>query len=642
MRIENIRITNYRSIKDLEITMNHGCQVLVGINESGKSNILKALSLLDPTNNTSIADLRIERRDENPIEEGRIQFHFQLDRKAIEQIVEKVSRKFDELSLTTPLVTHKDKQLFLADFCKERAIGFHEIRLPGGERSTKYWTLPKGTYQITPGWQKHKTSATQPVGAGKTITTSTTETYFHASSPTSPIDGEASDSLLEDINKLVGLEVVDHIKSNLPTCIYWKYSDQYLLPSSINIDAFSQNPEICIPLRSMFELAGYSATNISTAIQSTRLQQPNRYINLLNKVSEAATRHLHSVWRDQKGVRVELRPNGSELVPIIQDDQVGMDMLNRSDGFKRLVTFLLQVSARVKTEQIANTLILIDEPEIALHPRGARNLMNELIEIGKNNQVVYSTHSIFMIDKDCIDRHIIVEKKSEITSISRAEKSRIQDEDVIYSAIGYSIFESVNETNIIFEGWKDKELFRVLRDAVIKKDRSKKEKLESIGLTFAEGVKDVKNVCKFLELANRPCLIISDNDAAGMSHKKEHERTRTWGTWLTIGDILTDLNVFSSEDLLCLDAIIKRANQFQKEIPNLGEVSKDNFTQGTPNIKCLETWLKSANLEQEEHKLALLNLKNKLFDKLKRDEILESADKLIEFVLNHQFKQPEL
>ena len=47
MRLDRVEIANFRSIKDVTITFEPRCRVLLGINESGKSNILNALVLLD-------------------------------------------------------------------------------------------------------------------------------------------------------------------------------------------------------------------------------------------------------------------------------------------------------------------------------------------------------------------------------------------------------------------------------------------------------------------------------------------------------------------------------------------------------------------------------------------------------------------
>jgi len=46
MKLDYIRIKNFRSIKDCRIKFDIPCRTLVGINESGKSNVLRALRLL--------------------------------------------------------------------------------------------------------------------------------------------------------------------------------------------------------------------------------------------------------------------------------------------------------------------------------------------------------------------------------------------------------------------------------------------------------------------------------------------------------------------------------------------------------------------------------------------------------------------
>lgn len=505
-------------------------------------------------------------------------------------------------------------------------------------RSSSFWELPDKRYSIVDGWRISKNSEDLSLLNLSDTKVAIKNTQIFQSGLFKAFEDLTTEPVTADqINEAIGAHVLKRIKAELPKCVYWNYSEKYLLPSSVNIDEFVANPDICVPLKSMFELAGYVDQQIGATITAARQQSPHRYLNLLTRVSNAATRHLHSVWKDHKGVKVELRPDGPALVPVIQDDQVPMNMANRSDGFKRLVSFLLQVSAKVRTSQLKNTLILIDEPEIALHPHGAKSLMQELISIGQSNNVVYSTHSIFMIDRDNIDRHLIVEKKNEVTTVWRADKSRIQDEDVLYGAIGYSIFETVKKKNVLFEGWRDKELFRVMRDAQIKADKKLKPAFDEIGLTFAEGVKDVKHVSKFLELADRGCLIISDGDGAGISGQNEHARTRSWGKWITLNDIYGPGLKISIEDLITQTSVIKRSNQFRKELPGLAELSAIDFKQGDSTIKTLDTWLRTLALPDDERKEAMNELKNQLFDKLKRDDIRDEAAELMKFILSHDF-----
>jgi len=50
-----------------------------------------------------------------------------------------------------------------------------------------------------------------------------------------------------------------------------------------------------------------------------------------------------------------------------------------------------------------------------------------------------------MIDRENINRHLIVTKKDEKTKIANVTESNIVDEEVLYNALGYSIFESLQE-----------------------------------------------------------------------------------------------------------------------------------------------------------------------------------------------------
>lgn len=387
----------------------------------------------------------------------------------------------------------------------------------------------------------------------------------------------------------------------------------------------------------MFELAGYKAEELQTTIAKAQAQGHHRYLQILEKTAKAATDHIRRVWKDYKSVRITLAPNGATVSPVVVDDQVPLDMANRSDGFKRFVSFLLQVSAKVRTEEIKNTLILVDEPEIALHPSGARSLMRELIEIGSSNTVVYSTHSIFMVDKAEIGRHLVVEKKSEVTATWRAEKSRIQDEEVLYSAMGYSIFESLKQSNVIFEGWRDKELFRVVAESMSRADKSIKEKLSVIGMTFAEGVKDVRNVAHFLQLASRPCLVISDADRVALQHRKAYQVPGAWGKWRTLQDALPDSTVITGEDLIKREAVVKRANKFRNPALHPAELTEAFFSAGESTVVGLRRWLESGGLRGESLESSLSELKEALFDGLKRSELSDQAEALVSFVLAHDF-----
>lgn len=637
MQINRVEIQNFRSIDDLTVKFLYGCQALIGINESGKSNILRALHLLDPVITASQSDLRIERHDEDQVTNGRVRFVFDLTDQELEEIYGSVSVNFAADSLNSPLVVEGGVSRDLKQWCKSRGQCLYTVKIPQSQRAFTAWSA-RTTEGLNTNWFRNKTDeqVSLPV-AGKThiVVPARGFVFWNDKSALSETIFERA-----TLKQLVDLSVQESVKAaspKLPKCIFWKYADQYLLPSTIDMASFCASPDSCIPLKSMFELAGYDVNKLAADIETAKAQGHHRYKQILEKTSQAATKHIRSVWKDYKTVSIKLEPSGTNLSPIIVDDVVPLDMANRSDGFKRFVSFLLQVSAKVRTEELQNTLILVDEPEIGLHPTGARSLMRELIEIGKSNFVVYSTHSIFMIDKTEIGRHLVVEKKNEVTSTWRAEKSRIQDEEVLHSAMGYSMFETLKEHNVIFEGWRDKEIFRVVSDSMCKANKPLKDRMAGIGMTFADGVKDVKNVAHFLQLASRPCLIISDADKVALQHRKAYQQPGAWGTWKTLQDVMPTASILTGEDLLIKAAVVKRANKFKTSIENLDALNEDFFNAGEATLAGLRRWVATAGLNGEQLDESMNALKTVIFDGLKRSEISDQAEELIDYVVNYNF-----
>ena len=411
---------------------------------------------------------------------------------------------------------------------------------------------------------------------------------------------------------MIGKQITKLVKENLPDCIYWSYLESNLLPGQINLNSFASDPNICEPLKHMFALAGYS--DIAQTI-ATAKQQTNGIRNLLNRVAKIATKHMKSVWKDYRAISIALEPNGSSLVDAyIKDEHNVFDFAKRSDGFKRFITFLLMISTKVKTEKLINALYLHDEPYVSLHPSGARYLRDELIKISQKNYVVFSTHSIFMIDRELIGRHLIVKKDSEITTTARADHSNIIDEEVIYNALGYTIFENLKKNNIIFEGWRDKRLFQV----AIKNKRDLNTAYSEFGTCHAKGVKDIGRITPLLELADRHWLIISDADRAAKEQKKHYTGN---GIWYCYDELMQETPALTAEDFIKPETFVSALKLIKSEIASLADLEISTLSGPEPKIKILRDWLKNGGLSEEEIKDRLEFIKENVFNNLKSTNI---------------------
>lgn len=88
------------------------------------------------------------------------------------------------------------------------------------------------------------------------------------------------------------------------------------------------------------------------------------------------------------------------------------DISGLSSGEKQL--FLRALS--LKFLNVNNSIILIDEPEISLHPRWQRKIINVYENIGENNQLIIATHS----------PHIVGNVKKEQLRVLKRDKEGIK------------------------------------------------------------------------------------------------------------------------------------------------------------------------------------------------------------------------
>jgi len=517
VNLDKVVIKNFRSVEHETINfVDDRAQILVGINESGKSNILKALSLLSDEEPINPSDKRVERHDEEPVNESYVYFLFSFSDEEMAAAYASVSKHFltDQLSRPLFLLDGTVTQT-LKEFCDARKhSGLYWVSLSAQTKSPSCLAFTDGL-EVLATWKKIKSIS--EVRSIRTIQGNQIgippDVCFLSSDSFEDATVSFESFSVDNIFGLLEVELIKIIKAELPKCIYWKYEEKNLLPVQVDMNAFAENPDSCLPLKNCFELANYS--DVTAVLNGVRSGTRHKLVNLLSNVGEKTTSYLRSVWKDYKDVSIEFQPDGALILPIVKDKKINFDFQQRSDGFKRFVSFLLMISTKVSTDKIKNTLILIDEPEIGLHPTGARNLMAELIKISKSNYVMYSTHSIFMIDKDKVDRHIIVEKVNEATKTQRASSSKIIDEEVIYKAMGYSLLEILQPVNILFEGWRDKKLFQVSDKPFVKSKQDDPRIVDmqkTISVCHAEGVKDVRNIAPIIELSGRVLRIVSDSD----------------------------------------------------------------------------------------------------------------------------------
>lgn len=623
MKLKQAIIRNFRSVEEVVIDFVPSCRVLVGLNESGKSNILKALALLDGSTPSS-SDLRRKVRGDPPIQPRAsfVRFVFQLDDGERERVRKNTMGKILTTSKNPHIATVNEVRKDLAAFCSMSTYrdGLYNAYIQEETTGPLYWGLKSA--ELLDGWKAIPEGCQDYVEIREEEIPLADYKLVRISDFSDIEEGSLEDASIDDLTSIVGEQIREIVAEKLPEVRFWEYDKGNVLPPSKNIEEFKADPDSCMPLRNMFSLAGYE--NIAESIDAHyKEDEPQMFVDFLEDIADSTTRYFRGAWKEHRDVSFNLTYNGADIIPSILGGKTRYRMQDRSDGFKRFVTFMLMISAAVKADNLSNTLLLIDEPEIGLHPTGARYLRDELIKVSKSNHVVYSTHSIFMIDPDNIRRHCIVKKENEKTTVSREEGGNFVDEEVLYQALGFSVFGILKQKNIIFEGWRDKHLFEV---ALKKAAPETKESFKEIGRCHSRGAKGVGAITPMVELACRDYIVVSDSDEVAVECQTSHQKDNRAGGWFTYKEIVggadkadnkTDdgIGAETGEDFLNDDYIVGVVNK------HLGGTGSPAFAEDLPptgKLGALCHWLIAKRIVSKQGVNAKANeIKEALFNGLK-------------------------
>lgn len=509
MEIKKVIIDNFKSIDHIELDFDKVgdsyTKIFVGINESGKSNILEALSYFKvPENNVSFDNFCNQKIEDRDI--CSIVFELEYDPGTFWVLNEKKGKE-PEINISLLNIT---KKVYLSVEAKRFACSYdYDLVLLDNNLYMKEVPVPN------------------QFGGGHSIKTS--------------IVGEAKkddncipltkEYVLQNFKNIID----DYVQKQEPVVSVWKASSEYIL-SNVNLNVFSQNIDSNKPLRNIFYLSGYKdQKSITKAI--SKITVPTQKSILSSKLNKAINDYINKVWSNKINIVIEITETGF-LTFLIKDQGVENEhnrffITDRSQGAQQFLSLILSLSLESESHERENELILIDEPETHLHPSGIRDLGRELLKIGHNNYVFLATHSPFIIDKKHKERHFIVKKnKKAITEVVRIkEYDNLIDDEVLNDAFGINVYQDLlNPHSILVEGASDKIILQKVFSLLSRKD---------IGITNGHGT-NIDTLASKMNFDNISVLVVTDDDKDGKKYKENI---------LNIGGVFNENKVFTIRDL---------------------------------------------------------------------------------------------
>lgn len=517
MFLKQANIKNFKSIEDISIEFDKVggsfAKILVGVNESGKSNILEALSFFSVPDNDISYDTYCNQKKMGA-DDIELTFYAELDdEEKVKLMVDTINgidvetgfdMDFSIINIQKTIKLTKESTEIEWDYNYDVVLntkGLYILKNPNESYADCYSRL--GKYYI--------------------VNEDDADADYITLTP---------DLIKERLDDLI----FDFLLETEPVVSKWKPTKEYLL-CNVNLTEYKKDIYSNRPLYNIFRLSGYhDKKEIVDAIEKIPIAR-SRSI-LTSKLNSSINNYVNNIWKDNNiDILIEITETGAFSFLIkdkgIYNEHDRFSITDRSQGAQQILSLIFSLSLETTNKERRNELILIDEPEVHLHPSGVREVSRELMKIGASNYIFIATHSPFMIDKRHRERHYIVKKNaSATTEIYRIKDcDNIIDDEVLRDAFGIEVYRDLlNPHSILVEGVSDKLLLRKALSILEK---------NNVGIANGHG-SNIVTLASKMNHDDMSVMVILDDDEEG---KRDKERI------IKIGGVFSEKNVFTIRDL---------------------------------------------------------------------------------------------
>jgi len=136
------------------------------------------------------------------------------------------------------------------------------------------------------------------------------------------------------------------------------------------------------------------------------------------EVSRFLTEQIREIWTQDPSIMIKLNVNADILHIDISDETTVFDTTeSRSLGFWWFLSFYVNFMTQTIDNGRHQYVHLIEEPGIHLHPAGQKDLVRLLEILSQRYQIIYTSHSPFMINRAHPERVRLVSKNRHGTEV---------------------------------------------------------------------------------------------------------------------------------------------------------------------------------------------------------------------------------
>jgi AAA15 family ATPase/GTPase len=545
-KVVKFRIRSFRSIQDTgDCLLASDLSIFAGKNEAGKTNIFVALKKFNLeeefTEDDYNLDYNSDSYDDSHLPSVSVTYKFGPDllKEYLNEIGIKGDFDFESLAATPLTIT----KVYDGNYYLEGPLN----NIINNRKSIK--ELSK-TFGITADelikiGQKHHKYTSAELSQIKDIEeySKTKESIQSLMDHISTIDQSDSDKYGEIISHLNTrhqeyIKLTDQIDSRVIAFIE-------LLPQFMLFDGFDNKNllqyEITIAdamnneaVKNYCLIAGVNLKIVAATTDSQKRKK------LINEKSSKIEGEFGDYWT-QDSIHLRMEPHGADALQFtIKESNRTHDfqMAQRSKGFQWFLSFYLLIKAAARSNY---SVLLIDEPGLYVHAQAQQSILTVLQDLvdKEENQVMFSTHSPYLIDPKRLDRIRLVMKNHSIGSKNKKtnkgtkvyELSQVQTNDKetltpIITAIGLDISKGLtlaSDKNVLLEGISDyyylSAFIKILSKQI--KQAGIDGVLNDIHFIPATGVTQIPLISSIMIGWSLKHKVVVDNDDAGRNVANE-------------------------------------------------------------------------------------------------------------------------
>jgi len=547
VKLVTFRILNYRSINDSGDIAVGKLTSLVGRNEAGKSNLLLALQTLNPAGGpkdlSPIKNFPRQRRlaectDVTPV----VSTTWELNAKEQSELVAMFPRAAGVVHVE---IERNYKAVRTVGFAELKPIAFSADEVASRLRKIR----PVAEVEIEKleeAPQVPAKAASEKLATELAATSVPTEWAVHAAPALAAFRKalavaavtlpDREDGLLSELEELAA-----QISKDGPA---WQAARNWalgLLPIFVYVDEYpeltghqniaeylsrkganpSQLTDADLNFEKMCKVADLNPQQLNQLHTANDHETRNQ---LANRASAIVTSELRRLWKDRQ-LKVRFSPDANHLDTFISDPNsvydVEVNLNERSRGLKWFFSFYITFSADTKGGSSENAILLLDEPGLYLHALSQGDLLRHFAA-DFENQIIYTTHSPFMVPTENLDAIRTVSINQETgTIVSNDPAGDSRTLFPIQAALGYSLSQSlfVGSNNLIVEGVTD---FWMLSSASSYLESLGKTGLpDGMTLTPAGGAQKIPYMVALLTSERLQVLVLFDEEKQSRATRDE-------------------------------------------------------------------------------------------------------------------------